>query len=131
MAEQSIGVSSRTSFFRSSFILAVLWVCILNGPSFSSQEAVPAAGSSVPLAVTLRPLSQNEIISPEELRDWQIQNKSFVLLDARDSKAFDAEHIEGAILPLPREFYRQRELFRAKISNADPDMDAALAQVTQ
>ena len=82
-------------------------------------------------ATPIRDLTKDEVISPEELRDLQLRKADFLLFDARDSKAYDEAHIEGAILPLPREYYRQRELFRSRIIETEPDLNATLAEATR
>lgn len=68
------------------------------------------------------------VISPEELRQKQLSGQQFLLLDARSPKHYRKGHIEGAILPLPAEYYDQQELFKNGQTSRPPDTVSALAQ---
>lgn len=76
----------------------------------------------------IRELTPEERITPEELREFQLKHADFVLFDARGSEAYDTEHIEGAILPLPRSYYRERSLFMARVIGEAPNLDLTLAE---
>ena len=73
-------------------------------------------------------LRDEEIISSDELRKMQTAREAFLLVDARSKKSYDEAHIEGAVLPLTAEYYRQEELFSQGIINGLPDKEAALAE---
>ena len=73
-------------------------------------------------------LLPKEIIGADELRQKQLKKEPFLLLDARNQNSFKEAHIQGASLPLTREYYRQEELFRQGIVKALPASDKALAQ---
>lgn len=51
---------------------------------------------SVLLFISLS-LPKSELIQVEELRDWIINKKDFVLVDIRDSNNYSLSHIRGAI----------------------------------
>ena len=73
-------------------------------------------------------LTDVEKISPDELRQLQVQKSTFVLFDARNKKSYDTTHIDGAVLPLPESFYLQQDLYQKGLSPAVPDSDAALKE---
>ena len=81
--------------------------------------------SSKPTKVGLFP---EEVITLKELRNKQILHEPFILLDARGKKSYDEAHIEGALLPLSKDYYEQEELFRAGIIKALPNRDKDLAR---
>ncbi len=58
----------------------------------------------------------------------QLSNKDFLLLDARQQRVYEEEHIPGALLPLPPDFYKDQELYRANIIPTMPDLDRALGE---
>ena len=78
-----------------------------------------------------RPLTVDEIISPEELRGLQLTGKESVIFDARDKESYDKRHIEGAFLPLGSDFYEQSKLFKLKLIDTAPDMESELEKSTQ
>ena len=86
----------------------------------------PPTPQAVPEAI--RELTKEEKITPEELRALQLKHADFVLFDARDSRVYDREHITGALLPLSRSYYQDRELFRARVISEPPNLDTALAE---
>lgn len=97
--------------------------------SFCAAEAVSPAVKDVPGAIApVRELVPEEKITPEELRALQLKRAGILLFDARDDRAYDAEHIEGAVLPLPKEYYRQRELFMARVVSESPNLGFALTE---
>ena len=76
----------------------------------------------------LLPPHDTESVMPEELRAMQVDGTVTRLFDARMKQEFLKEHIAGASLPLPDDYYTQEELFRQKIVPVSPDRPAALAQ---
>ena len=106
----------------------VCFVCCFSmlvlGASGDSQtsQAVPKA---------IRELTEEEKITPEELRALQLKRADFVLFDARDNQVYDQERITGARLPLPIAYYQDRQLFRARVISRPPDLDATLAESTK
>ena len=78
--------------------------------------------------VPLPELTQEEKITPEELRALQSKHADVVLFDARDNQTYDEEHIEGALLPLPKSYYQDRRLFMARVVSQPPDLDTTLAE---
>ena len=100
-------------------IARILPVLILLASGLSSADpAVP-------------PVGQEEKISADQLRKEQLQETSPLVLDARGQNDFHAAHIEGAVLPLADEFYRQSELYRLQIVNEAPDVDESLKNYMQ
>ncbi|MBI4353580.1 MAG: rhodanese-like domain-containing protein [Candidatus Omnitrophica bacterium] len=75
-----------------------------------------------------RALRQGEILSAEELRALQRKGTALLLFDARGRKPYEIAHIEGAVLPLSIDYYRDAELFKAGILSSQPDADRELAQ---
>ena len=73
-------------------------------------------------------LTEAEVISMDALREKQLNHDRFLLIDARGKKSYDEKHIEGAVLPLTPEYYRQEELFRLGIIRQPPENDKALAE---
>jgi rhodanese-related sulfurtransferase len=67
-------------------------------------------------------------ISIEELRQLQLRKEDFVLFDARGLYKYEESHIEGAVLPLSAEFYRQDNLFKNRIIAEPPDRQKALSE---
>ena len=78
-----------------------------------------------------RPLTADEIISPEELRALQIAGKDLLIFDARDKESYDKRHIEGAFLPWTADFYERTRLFKLKLIDQAPDTDAELEKATR
>ncbi len=72
-------------------------------------------------------LNDDEVISEEALRDKVLGKEKFVLLDARSKRSYDEGHIQGAILPLTAEFYRQEALFAQGVVRKLPDREKTLA----
>ena len=72
-----------------------------------------------------------ETITPEELRNLQLQNADFVLWDARDKASFETMHIQGAALPLSETFYNKSELYAKGLSPEQPDPLVALKEATE
>ena len=98
------------------FFVLPLWV---SGTVLSrAEEAAPTKNGLFP----------DEILTAEQLKQKMDANESFLLLDARDKKSFDSDHIQGAALPRGEEYYRQQELFAGGMTPAAPDADAALAE---
>lgn len=106
-------------------IFLVCFVCCFSmlalGASSDSQtsQAVPAP---------IPELTEEEKITPDELRALQLKHAGLVLFDARDSQTYDGEHIEGALLPLPRSYYQDQQLFRARVISEPPNLDSTLAE---
>ena len=84
-----------------------------NGPS----KAYPIGG-----------LAEDEVISMDALRQKQLDHDRFLLIDARSKKSYDEGHLEGAILPLTADYYKQEELFRLGIIPESPEKEKALAE---
>ena len=96
-----------------------------------AEEGQVVKISSEAIQLSIKDLSQEERISVDELRDWQLKKVEFVLFDARGKKSYTTGHIQGAILPLAPEYYRQDDLFKSGIIASPPDRDRALAEGTQ
>ena len=111
-------------------ILILMGVCAGTLPA-CAEEGQVAKISSGAIQLSIKDLSPEERISADELRDWQLKNVEFVLFDARNMKSYVTGHIQGAILPLTPEYYRQDDLFRNGIIASPPDRDRALAEGTQ
>ncbi len=90
--------------------------------AFSDSQASQTDPASIP------ELTQEEKITPDELRALQLKHAGLVLFDARDNQTYNEEHIQGALLPLPKSYYQDRELFRARVISEPPDLDATLAE---
>jgi len=69
-----------------------------------------------------------DLISIEELRQLQLQKTPLVVFDARGLYKYEESHIEGAVLPLSVEFYRQDSLFKNRIIADPPDRQKALSE---
>jgi rhodanese-related sulfurtransferase len=69
-----------------------------------------------------------DTISIEQLRQLQLRREDFVLFDARGLYKYEESHIEGAVLPLSAEFYRQDSLFKNRIIAEPPDRQKALSE---
>ncbi len=110
----------------------LLWVRMagagLAAGNFSSSEKEHSAEgtSSASVERIVNQKEEADSISADEVRRRQVANKNFVLFDARSKKKYDLEHIEGAKLPLPEDYYRQDELYKNKMIAVAPDTDAAL-----
>ncbi|MGH7198572.1 MAG: rhodanese-like domain-containing protein [Candidatus Omnitrophota bacterium] len=72
-----------------------------------------------------------DFVSIEELRQLQIQKAPLVVLDARGLYKYEESHIEGAVLPMSAEFYRQDSLFKNRIIAEPPDRQKALSEAMQ
>lgn len=53
----------------------------------------------------------------------QSRKADLILLDARSSKSYEAEHIEGARLPLEPDYYQMQALFQANVTPSPPNVD--------
>lgn len=82
-------------------------------------------------ALPLVGYAAEDVISADELRQWQLRAADFTLFDARSRTDYDLNHIEGAVLPLPLSHYQALERFRAGVSPAPPDLDAALGKAME
>ncbi len=80
------------------------------------------------LASTAEKAVDPDLISIEELRQVQLQKTPLVLFDARGLYKYQESHIEGAVLPLSVEFYRQDSLFKNRIIADPPDRQKALSE---
>jgi rhodanese-related sulfurtransferase len=76
-------------------------------------------------------LSPEEAITPEELKGLMDTRADLIVFDARARRSYNAGHIQGAVLPLGDEFYRQHELFEQKIISTAPDRARALAEAVK
>src|SRR3990167_3448497 len=72
-------------------------------------------------------LSEEELITKEELRQMQVENSKFTLFDARGKSSYDSGHIIGAILALPNEYYIQKELLEQGLLKQPMDYHQTLA----
>ena len=86
----------------------------------------PQTSQAVPAPIP--ELTQEEKITADELRALQLKHADFVLFDARDSQTYDEEHIQGALLPLPRSYYQDRQLYRARVISEPPNLETTLAE---
>lgn len=124
----------RVLMFSNRFFIYAMtaWVFLL--PSLLQSGAVLADPAAAPAPsesqVSTQGLPVEEVISAEDLRKMQLENRNFLLFDARSKKSYDLAHIKGAILPLPTEYYRQMDLYLAKIVMVSPDSDKALKEAT-
>lgn len=93
------------------------------------EDYVREAAQSVDAktSASWRELSPEEIITADELRKLQLNNPKLVIFDARDEKTYAAMHIQGAILPLPLNFYRALRDFRQGAITSQPDHGAEMA----
>ncbi len=76
-------------------------------------------------------LLKEEVIFADDLRNWQRKKANFILIDARDDKSYQTLHIEGAVLSLPAEYFRQRELNKEGILPTPPDTQKFLSENMQ
>ncbi len=58
-----------------------------------ADEMKNLAGQKVEMPATLAGVKN---ITPDELKKWMDEGKTFVILDNRNSKEYEAEHIPGA-----------------------------------
>lgn len=70
--------------------------------------------------------SVEDATSADAVRQMQDQKLNFVLMDARSLRNYQAEHIEGAILPMISEYYEKQALFQANVISVPPDVDEFL-----
>lgn len=68
------------------------------------------------------------VITADELRQKQLKKINIILLDARSAKSYQESHVQGALLPLTAEYYRQESLFKKGLAPHLPDEDAALKE---
>ena len=108
-------------------ILAIIAVSGLS-VFFSYNQTNVFCDTAASQARRMGGLMENEVISLETLRQKQLNHESFLFFDARGKKNYDEGHIEGAVLPLAPEYYRQEELFRLGIIRQLPEYDKALAE---
>ena len=76
-------------------------------------------------------LSEEELITKEELRQMQVENSKFTLFDARGKSSYDSGHIIGAILALPNEYYIQKELLEQGLLKQPMDYHQTLAKAME
>jgi len=84
--------------------------------SWASAENLPSS------------LEPGEIITADDLRTLQLKHADFALFDARGKAEYEISHIEGAVLPMPSDYYKKRELFKNGVIPAPPDLELALTQ---
>ena len=106
----------------------VFLVCLVGFLSMPALGICSDSQTSQAVSAPIRELTQEEKITPEELRELQLKHADFVLFDARNSQAYNEEHIQGALLPLPKSYYQDRQLFQARIIAQPPDLDSTLAE---
>ena len=99
------------------FIFLIVFSCMFG---MSQATAVEKTLSS--------DLSNEEIISKEDLRQLQEKNAEFVLFDARGKLLYNKGHIRGALLPLPLVYYQEKELMAAGVISKPFDFEASLAE---
>jgi len=76
--------------------------------------------------VLLRGLLPDEIISADQVRSLQAKKEKLTIFDSRSGDAYQFAHIEGAVLPISGEYYRQRKLFVQQFIPVSPDPDEYL-----
>lgn len=91
-----------------------------------------ASGSTVSPSASEQPtkhgLFVEELIQADTLKSLMDKKTKLVILDARSKKSYDEAHIQGALLPLTKDYYEKEELFRVGILPAAPDRDKDLAE---
>ena len=88
---------------------------------------IPASAMAATVSA-LEALGSDEKVSMDALKASIDNLEQLVLFDARDLKSYNEKHIRGAVLPMPEEYYRLQELFRAQVIGISPDADIALAE---
>lgn len=73
-------------------------------------------------------LLKEEVLTSEELRAILDKGEPIILIDARDDKSYNAMHIQGAVLSLPAEYFRQRELHKQGILPTPPKTETFLSE---
>ncbi len=106
------------------FVGLLLAVCAVSAAPFVSAEG----GAKTPAEARWGTSSAEDTVSADELRKSQVLKENLLILDARGKGTFDAGHIDGAILPLPPQYYKQDELFKQGSGNIPPDSHAALLE---
>ena len=96
-------------------------ICISSAQCLHAEEAERSKNGLFP----------EEVLSAEDLKHEFESGAQPLLLDARNQKSFEQEHILGAELPRGEEYHRQEELFRSGLAPSAPDADAALVQWAQ
>lgn len=107
--------------------IAVLLLLVSVAPS-----AVHAAETEVPGSEHWKALEEAERIDADGL--YRLRERlggRLILYDARSRRSYEEGHIEGARLPLTDRFYQEQELFRLKVTQTPPDMDAALVSAVE
>lgn len=100
--------------------------------TFGVAPAVHAAVSEVPGSEHWKALEEAERIDADGL--YRLRERlggRLILYDARSRRSYEEGHIEGARLPLTDRFYQEQELFRLKVTQTPPDMDAALVSAVE
>ena len=72
------------------------------------------------------PSDAQEVISANNLRELQLKKTKIIIYDARDKISYDQGHIQGAVLPLDTDYYRELALFQSGVIPKGPDADKAL-----
>ncbi len=101
---------------RKKYLLLAMYF-LLSG----SLWAAASAATELPA-----PTSSVDAASAEEVRQMQLKQTHFTLLDARNLNSYQIEHIEGAVLPMSSEYYAQQALFQSHVISSPPDTDEFL-----
>ena len=94
----------------------------------SSLFLANTADAASPKRVKWAGLYEEELISMKEVREKQVRGEKFLLIDARNWKSFNEAHIQGAVLSLTPDYYRQEEQFRQGIVRELPETGPVLAK---
>ncbi len=73
-------------------------------------------------------LFPEQLISVDQLRQAQLKDKRLVVLDARDKKSYEDQHIQEAVLPRSNDYYEKQRLFEQHVTKKLPDANAALKE---
>lgn len=72
--------------------------------------------------------AKENVVSADEVRKRQAAGENLLILDARGKAAFDAGHVDGAVLALPPRYYEEAALFAKGTLSVSPDPRAALVE---
>ncbi|MBI2095005.1 MAG: rhodanese-like domain-containing protein [Candidatus Omnitrophica bacterium] len=115
MARRRVEIKTGTA----GLCLAVLGTLVLMLASARAGETDPPRWSVSP---------KGDAVPAAEIKKWRAAGEDFLILDARGKFAFDAGHVDGAVLALSPGYYREAELFVKGALAVPPDPHAALVE---
>ena len=108
---------------QASWVFLAVTLCV-SQVAFAGGEAAHTHQDGIKKNSVLLP---EEAVTTDELMGLMSKKADLIVFDARPRKSYNAGHIQGAVLPMDDEYYRQYELFQQKIISTAPDRNRALA----